>query len=117
MRLIDADALKTTHFYPTNTPNAPVLSLISLEAINDAPTIDAEPVRHGRWITYLYMYAYETGKEEDEWQVVDAEDDGRIAHCSLCGGFALLDGGEDYVHSKYCPHCGAKMDGGEGDAT
>ena len=30
--------------------------------------------------------------------------------CSECLSSALLDGSEDYVKSKYCPNCGAKMD-------
>ena len=31
--------------------------------------------------------------------------------CSICSFPALLDGGEEYVFSKFCPNCGAKMDG------
>ena len=31
--------------------------------------------------------------------------------CSVCRKTALLDGGEDYVTSPYCPNCGAWMDG------
>lgn len=30
--------------------------------------------------------------------------------CSICRKTALLDGGEDYVASPYCPNCGARMD-------
>lgn len=33
-----------------------------------------------------------------------------IWHCSECLHTALLDGGEEYVLSNFCPHCGAKMD-------
>lgn len=32
--------------------------------------------------------------------------------CSLCGKYALLDGGGEYVTSKFCPNCGSKMKGG-----
>ena len=35
------------------------------------------------------------------------------AYCSLCRTDALLDGAEFGVASNYCPHCGAKMKGGE----
>lgn len=58
-----------------------------LEIVRDMPTVDAEPVRHGRWIRL----------------------DRDIAVCSECGRHenALL------VDSyPYC-HCGAKMDGGK----
>lgn len=60
------------------------------EEIDKQPTLEAEPVRHGRWI-----------------------EDGEICginkyKCSLCGGEVggLLD------NTKYCCFCGAKMDGG-----
>lgn len=50
----------------------------------NAPTVDAEPVRHGKWTIY---------KE-----------------CSECCELALYNANEEFVLSKYCPHCGAKMD-------
>ena len=31
--------------------------------------------------------------------------------CSECGELALLDLDRDFVLSKYCPNCGARMDG------
>lgn len=53
--------------------------------IKNAPTVDAVPVVHGRW-TY-----YSTTMQE----------------CSNCHRHTAR-------HKfKYCPHCGAKMDGGE----
>lgn len=60
-----------------------------LEVAKNAPTIDAEPVRHGRWAD---------------------EDNGRWV-CTLCGSWYIVDS-NGYMH--YCPHCGAKM-GGEED--
>lgn len=59
--------------------------------IHELPTIDAEPVQHGRWGTaeiigydgYHAVYAYP---------------------CSKCGKYTR-------EHKpNYCPHCGAKMD-------
>lgn len=66
-----------------------------LEVIH-APTIEAEPVRHGRWI-------FEKG---DETTCLD----GYI--CSSCkqGFHTHVPYFEDF---DYCPNCGAKMDGGE----
>ena len=65
--------------------------------INDAPTVDAEPIGHGRWIphpTELY------------WDV-----------CSVCGTGCKRreddNGAEAQYNYHYCPWCGAKMDGGE----
>jgi uncharacterized protein (UPF0212 family) len=59
------------------------------ELIADAPTIDAEPVRHGRWIP--------TELSRTIGMFIGVE-------CSLCS-FEKI--GHGY---KYCPSCGAKMD-------
>ena len=52
--------------------------------IKDPPTIEAEPVRHGRWIPH------------------------RIASSSMCSECKKCAAFE----TPYCPHCGARMDGG-----
>jgi hypothetical protein len=57
---------------------------IAIELIKKQPTIDAEPVRHGKWI---------------EYPIADG-----MNQCSECG---VLRFGE----SNYCPNCGARMDG------
>ena len=57
-----------------------------LSIVTDSPAVDAEPVRHGRW---------------------DTSFDGITPFCTECG----------MSHrfmtriTKYCPNCGAKMDG------
>lgn len=59
--------------------------------IDDAPTIDAVPVVHGRWIL------------------------GVPVTCSVCGKPAAEhDSPIVFWESPYCPWCGAKMDGKEG---
>ena len=57
--------------------------------IKDAPAIEGEPVRHGKW-NYI------------DWGV---------AVCSMCKkrGFKRDYHGND-LPTKYCPNCGAKMD-------
>ena len=57
-----------------------------IKALNEAPTVDAVEVVHGRWMHH----------END------------IAYCSNCEADAVEDG------TNYCPNCGAKMDG-DGD--
>ena len=52
------------------------------------PTVDAVPVVHGRW----------------------TDKDGGIATCSVCG-----DRWGVWSVMKYCPNCGARMDGKDGD--
>lgn len=141
MRLIDADALykamqdaeelarrrvldtESTLPYPTNLNPAYTRYLAQMdertkakEMVADAPTVDAVPVRHGRWKSRF---------------------EGRLHYCSKCG-WALMytQGGEPpYMGDgynrdneerwlcrpgwcedamRYCPQCGAKMDGKDG---
>ena len=85
MRLIDADAIELP-YKTTSGVNSQVALLVRC-IIKDAPTIDAEPVRHG------------------EWEVVDEVEPRRYG-CSSCKRIS-------WNRSNYCPNCGAKMDGGE----
>jgi predicted RNA-binding Zn-ribbon protein involved in translation (DUF1610 family) len=63
-------------------------------AIKRLPTIDAEPVRHGKWETVCEIkYKYETEVEEK---------------CSLCGRHVFRY--KTQTKDDYCPTCGAKMD-------
>ena len=58
-------------------------------AIKYEPAVDAAPVVHGKWIYY----------NNNGWRV-----------CSHC-----KDRRRTFTLDKYCPNCGAKMDGGAGD--
>ena len=60
------------------------------KAVDDAPTVEAEPVRHGRWIDRNGNIV------APFWERYE---------CSICG--ARSD------ESEYCPHCGAKMTDGD----
>ena len=89
MRIIDADALKASIEEKDRYNLGGEGRIVVCGMLDDAPTIDAEPVKHGWWIKL----------------------DRDIAVCSECGRHenALL------VDSyPYC-HCGAKMDGGAED--
>lgn len=64
-----------------------------LFALTQMHTIDAEPVKHGRWI-------------EKEDLFVET-----VYRCSACEeDYVLLDGGAIDDWYNYCPNCGAKMD-------
>ena len=74
-----------------------------------APTIEAEPVRHGRWIF---------GKELPcSWGQIPKNK--YHLYCSECLEQAFNrseDNDPDFdVDTSYCPNCGAKMDGGDGN--
>lgn len=61
--------------------------------VKSAPTIEAEPIRHGHWV-------------DAEIQTFNISEP--IEVCSECDTFFLLKHtGGGY---KYCPECGAKMD-------
>ena len=83
MRLIDADALieATQHG-----------CVIRRKDVEDAPTVDAEPVRHGRWIAMQEDYG-------DVYYV-----------CSECNeAWFLSDGTPVDNNMHYCTRCGARM--------
>lgn len=99
MRLIDADALKKDAREVTvfcDYGGESTFMAVDVENIDYAPTIDAEPVRHGRWI---HGFTFMPLPEGCMW-----------ANCSLCNA--------DYrglkEQANYCFNCGAKMDLKEG---
>lgn len=86
-RYIDADNL--IH-HDIEDINGDVLDVIHAADIDNAPTVDVAPVRHGRW------------KELDE--------EGCYS-CSVCGNpWIIIDGTPQDNEMYFCPHCGAKMD-------
>lgn len=90
-RLIDADALITAvlkkafddAFLNGNTD----MHRLLIQVIAHQPTIDAEPVRHGKWITEECLPG--------------------VAVCSICGHEIR---GIGCQYTKYCDECGARMD-------
>ena len=68
-----------------------LLPQIILDLIDDVPTADVQPVRHGRWSREKNC---ETGYEI--WVNV----------CSACGAITPV----NVSRYKYCPNCGARMD-------
>lgn len=117
MRLIDADKLSEQYeasmgelLKSTNCENISLEALSLLcgaKIIANAPTIDAEPVVHGKWVGKRYNWkTYEM--EIIPYDPLSFEDLGCLT-CSVCGGGALLNGHEEEVPSNYCPHCGARM--------
>lgn len=84
MRLIDADALpRQTQIFEFNGKRMEN-EIVNAKSIDNAPTIDAVPVWHGRWIDRRY---------------------GGSKRCSECGYIWT-----DFGYPNYCPDCGARMD-------
>ena len=61
------------------------LKLEEMEVLDDVPAADVAPVVHGEWEYYTHT----------------------MMACSICKRHVPRH------KSEYCPHCGAKMDGGE----
>jgi len=96
MRLIDADKLLRDTVY--NTMRAPYITKRDVE---EAPTVDAEPVRHGRWIE-AQIPANTTG----HGGVGQDKKKGWLCSNCRCAFDAKL-----LWCDHYCPNCGAEMDG------
>ena len=100
-RLIDANALKRQfvdyvrtppHFHYGDWQNMCINGREIDEVIENAPTVDAVEVVHGKWAKQV-------------------EDDCYWYECSECAGVVpRTRWGHDW-YSDYCPNCGAKMDG------
>ena len=65
-----------------------------LEDIDNAPTVDAVPVVHGKWEEKTY-----------EMDVYGQKVTTVTYYCTICGAEHA------YGRENYCPNCGAKMDG------
>ena len=101
MRLIDADELKKNFQDELCKGIACAECSMQVEGfcrverwIDIAPTIEAEPTKHGKWI----------------------KNDGRSGwHCSCCGkddlyAYPYTENNERELQDFYCPNCGARMD-------
>lgn len=92
MRLIDADALLN------RMQEDPLFDLVERYGvsgvINAEPTVDAVPVRHGKWTPHEEM--------SDEW------------NCSETW-YRCQCGYDTRRRTPYCPMCGARMDIDETD--
>ena len=99
MRLIDADAAKKKlhkeldFYYKQKDEFMQAIGtcLIALfDNEEELPTIEAEPVRHGRWV-----------KRGNKWQ------------CTHCKILMNIDGTPEENLLNYCTYCGTKMDSKE----
>ena len=107
-RLIDANAVKKVFdnlrngtFALEDPKTAGVIAGTVITCgilIDEIPTVDAAEVVHGRWIKNWCNNSF-IGHE--------------YAECSICDCH-MLDTNQ-FWNSNYCPNCGAKMDGGNGD--
>ncbi len=101
MRLIDADELHKKSMRIING-NASNEAWAIAYAITGAETVEAEPVKHGKW-----QKAYIGMNNNGGIYLGDTEHTGYL--CSVCGNFAYPYIKEKLI-AKYCFECGAKME-------
>lgn len=89
MRLVDTDVIEKELGVEDR-------DLYVQHILDSAPTVEAEPIKHGHWINNNGLY-----------------------QCSLCKEYTVMGWAScisiEYMNKtmKYCNNCGAKMDGGE----
>ena len=84
-RLIDAGMAQEIADKELSTDEAGVVQFV----LSHTPTIEAEPVRHGRWVYTSSSCSWLTA----------------VDRCSYCGAED-----EGLNNWSYCPNCGAKVD-------
>ena len=72
--------------------------------IESFPAADVQTVKHGKWINGLEVPEYERRKHPYVYLNGDT-------YCSECFAEAYWDTDYGQQLFKYCPNCGAKMDG------
>ena len=95
LKLIDADALiekYTVVIRKTADEKLKTEIAVLLKDIEEQPTVDAEPVRHGKWIDM-----------GDYWKCSECM-------CTQLKKIPTVYGDITLEESKYCPYCGAKME-------
>lgn len=94
-RLIDADMLYTDLVKMNDFGELSAKKAIRM--VSKAPTVDALPVKHGKWIdpeTFKRMWFRH-----------------HIFECSVCRNILDMDGvNAGRGDANYCPNCGARMD-------
>ena len=85
MRLIDADALENEGIRFETYGGA---IFIPLGNVRRSPTIEAKPVKHGRWVRF---------EHDENWSV--------CSECKCCWEREMIAS----CNINYCPNCGADM--------
>ena len=117
MRPIDADSLKDDickKCYSNDCKSDATDTITGcylLETINNAPTVEAEPVKHGRWIR-AEAKGYPV-KRSSIWYCSECGE--KIKYNDTLGRYQKTKKTVSQVNPR-CRKCGARMDGGDKNA-
>lgn len=112
MRLIDADELikKMQAWYEAVEKEYTCCDSYvqgygaALDTVENAPTVSKQKGKRGWWAPI-------PESEISGWNPDFAGRDPVESYvCSVCGTEAIYNCNDEWVLSKYCPHCGAKME-------
>ena len=117
MRIIDAHLVQEIADREIGGETASLIQYV----LSHTPTIEAEPVRHGRWIErldgdgeFVHHMCSECKADAFFQYIIEADWDENIDGEWYNRGDEIT-GIEEFL-TDYCPHCGARMDGDD-DAT
>lgn len=98
MRLIDADEAKlfAKECWPSDTIRLPIDAFL-----DRCPTVDSEPMRHGQWVYDPNGMDFNLGA----WVCSECRERNNNLGCMR------RINPYQFVGSRFCPNCGAKMDG------
>ena len=94
-------ALKAANEWVSEACMAPVMRVSRLlDKLAKVPAADVAEVVHGEWL-----------RSDDDWNSLTT------IQCSCCGEEWCFETDDDVslLNYKYCPNCGARMDGGKDD--
>ena len=89
---IERKALRDTLY------DADAITMSGVKILNQFPAADVAPVRHGRWVDKPLIKSFKHTNIP-------------VVECSACGIDFCDIINNHYFMYKYCPNCGAKMDG------
>lgn len=98
------DRIRSVYHRARNFNAVSAIDNVFGEIVDEVPAADVAPVIHGGWIPLLES-------EISGWNPEFAGKDPIGGYmCSVCKEEAIYDCNDEFVLSKFCPYCGAKMD-------